>query len=159
MRESDAPELYTTFWLMVRSIRQNIEGDVEMIHETATSDVLKELGIGRSYQGEPYFIGWWSPSETSVGYVGRLVQWLPTQEGEKRKFAYVILPSFAEGVAFNGSFIHPGMERLRDVCSMEDMRRMFTEGLRRLKELVKREGTSDTEGSPIRDLSGAEGSD
>lgn len=108
------------------------------MHDVATQQILSEMDInGHGAKGEPYFIGWFSPLDPPVGYVGRLVQWLPAEEGKPRRCAYVCLPSFNSGVAFNGQSIDQGRERVGDVCSMEDMRRMFVEGLRRLKEVVE----------------------
>lgn len=109
------------------------------MHEIATQVILRELLVGAGWPGKdgsPYFIGWWSPTGYPVGQVGRLVQWLPGEDGKPRRCAYVILPSLESGVAVSGQLIPYGSERLTDVCSMEDMRRMFVEGLKRLKEVV-----------------------
>lgn len=109
------------------------------MHEVATQSILSELSLINGMNHGPYFIGWWTPREGPPGAVGRIVQWLP-KDGEKpRRYAYVCLPSFKSGIGLNGQCVDHGTERLTEVCSMDDMRRMFVTALKQLKEIVANE--------------------
>lgn len=128
------------------------------MHEVATGTILTRLGITQEPQDrEPYFRGWFYAVEPPTGQISYIIQWLPKDENEKfHKCAYVELPSLNSGIIAEGVPVRPGSERLTDVCSIEDMDRMMSEAVKRLKEVVASARTSNAEGSSVRDLPGTE---
>lgn len=130
-----------------------------MIHHEATTMLMEEFELGVTNTDKPWFTGWkfyGGIMGPKIGCIGQLVQWRPSI----RKLAYVNLPGMESGMINAGESFDVGNERLSPIITMEEMRELFVRGLDKLKELVEsNEGTSDAEGSRVRDLPGAEGVD
>jgi hypothetical protein len=120
-----------------------------------TTDVslVEELNLVKNSADPraPYFTGWKSadpnswlldhPADESLGYCGQIIRWLGDPITHA---AYVNLPGGESGVILAGNSFSIGDERLYVAPSLEEMRKMLLDGLKRLNEVVDKYNADQT---------------